>query len=62
MKKGEYKEIFEDWLTQKKSEGIAKLIKQIDEQGVFWDGENRIRERWLVKFDDGVTVERLILV
>jgi len=53
MKKGDIVMIFEEWLTETKPEGKAKLIERVnaDDEG----------EQWLVKFlSDGFSCLRFI--
>jgi len=57
MKKQKKVKIYQDPLTEQKYEGEAILIKQIGALEPHYH-----IQRWLVRFDDGMEVERDILV
>lgn len=53
FKKGNTVEIFEDWFTELRSEGLAKLVRFIRKDEGY--------EYWTVKFEsDGAKVDRFI--
>lgn len=62
MEKGETVVVYEDPITRKKAEGVARLIRLIDPDSGEWD--NRLFQRWYVEFENspGETFDRQIEV